>query len=199
MGQTSDTPTDIEIELATALGSRKEKDTKDTPASKQKNPKRQQRSSDRQAGNPPAFDLVGHKLDLTIRHNTEPFIAGRQIITDTHAHVHHGDRSIITELYYSIYASGRFDLRRKRRLVSAVTTTGTCQRESNTTRILSYMNDHILINIFTLHSPNGDTPRWLKRQQTRYHVCPSRGATSWRPRRTRMIHPGRAGGRTGVG
>ena len=61
---TDDTPTDIEIELATALGSRKEKDTKDTPSSKQKNPKRQQRSSDRQAGNPPAFDLVGHKLDL---------------------------------------------------------------------------------------------------------------------------------------
>lgn len=32
-----DMPTDIELELATALGSRKEKDTKDTPPSKQKN------------------------------------------------------------------------------------------------------------------------------------------------------------------
>ena len=44
-----------------------------------------------------------------------------------------------------------------------------------------------------------DTPRRLERQQTLCHWCPPRGATSWRPRRTRMIHPGRAGGRTGVG
>jgi len=47
---TDDTPTDIEIELATALGSRKEKDTKDTPPSKQKKTKRQRTEKLGQAG-----------------------------------------------------------------------------------------------------------------------------------------------------